>query len=188
MISKKYIQILRKFRKFHRYLGLSLAILLFISALTGVLLALKKEVELIQPSTQKGNSTALSNWQSLDVLAEKASQALYQAQPDQQGNPIDRLDVRPTKGIVKVLFENWQWEVQIDGQSGEVLSVAKRYSDWIEALHDGSIISDGFKLVSMNFLGIGIVFLICTGLWLWYGPKRLGLLKKRLRKKVKSKK
>jgi len=62
-----------------------------------------------------------------------------------------------------------------------VLSIDKRYSDWIESLHDGSIISDGFKLVSMNFLGMGLLFLIFTGLWLWYGPRRI-----RIKKRVKN--
>ena len=71
--------------------------------------------------------------------------------------------------------------MQVDGKSGEVLSIDKRYSDWIESLHDGSIISDGFKLVSMNFLGMGLLFLIFTGLWLWYGPRRI-----RIKKRVKN--
>jgi uncharacterized iron-regulated membrane protein len=91
------------------------------------------------------------------------------------------MDIRPSKGIVKILFEDGNWEVQVDGKSGEVLSIDKRYSDWIESLHDGSIISDGFKLVSMNFLGMGLLFLIFTGLWLWYGPRRI-----RIKKRVKN--
>ncbi|MEM1321037.1 MAG: PepSY-associated TM helix domain-containing protein [Bacteroidota bacterium] len=183
MISKRYIKVLREFRKFHRYLGLSLAILLVISALTGILLALKKDVDIIQPPTQKGQSKQLTEWQSLDQLAAKATAALAQAQPEQADNPINRLDVRPSKGIVKVLFKNQHWEVQIDGKSGEVLSIARRHSDWIEALHDGSIISDLFKLISMNFLGIGLLVLIVSGFWLWYGPKRFRSLKRRFSKR-----
>lgn len=171
------------FRVVHRYLGTTLAAFLAISALTGMLLALKKDVALIQPPTQKGIQKDLANWKSLDELALIARDALYAAQPSEKDNPVDRLDVRPTKGMVKVLFEEANWEVQLDGSNGKVLSIAKRHSDWIEALHDGSIISDGFKLFSMNFLGIGILFLITTGLWLWYGPRRLRRLKKRSPKK-----
>ena len=80
--------------------------------------------------------------------------------------------------MVKVLFEKGNWEVQIDGTSGEVKSIAKRYSDWIESLHDGSIISDGFKLVSMNVLGIGVLILMSSGIWLWYGPKVIREMKR----------
>jgi len=168
---KRYIQSLRDFRKFHRYTGLLLAVLLLISAVTGILLSLKKDVDIIQPPTQKGVSKDLSTWKSVAELSSLAKSAFYAAHPDQKGNNIDRLDVRPSKGIAKVLFEEGNWEVQIDGTSGEVKSIAKRYSDWIESLHDGSIISDGFKLISMNVLGIGVLILMGSGIWLWYGPK-----------------
>ena len=154
-------------------MGLSLALFLMISAVTGVLLALKKDVDIIQPPTQKGVSKELSDWKTLDEISLLATKAFHDTYPEQKENYIDKLDVRPSKGIVKVLFEEGNWEVQIDGKSGEVKSIAKRYSDWIESLHDGSIISDGFKLFSMNFLGIGLLFLIVTGFWLWYGPRQV---------------
>ena len=39
--------------------------------------------------------------------------------------------------------------------------------------------SDLFKLISMNGLGIGLLVLMLTGLWLWYGPRRYRRLKRR---------
>jgi uncharacterized iron-regulated membrane protein len=176
---KSFILNLRKTRVWHKWLGTSLAILLFISAITGVLLALKKEVAVIQPPTVKGSSKDLSTWLPLKEIDSIAYQALILAHPYEYENKVDRLDVRPSKGMVKALFSNGYWEVQVDGTSGEVLSIAKRHSDWIEALHDGSIVSDVFKLISMNVLGIGLVFIILTGLWLWYGPKRYRKLKRK---------
>ncbi len=180
---KSLVKGLRKFRVWHRYLGVVLAALLLISAITGVLLSLKKEVAWIQPPSEKGLHQDLRKWKSLDELSQLATKALSQKYPDQKGNPINKMDVRPSKGIVKVLFKNDYWEVQIDGATGEIKSMATRQSDWIESIHDGSIISDFFKLFSMNFLGIGVVLLVCSGLWLWYGPKRFRRLKRRLRKK-----
>jgi len=158
-------------------MGLSLALLLIISAITGVLLALKKDVDVIQPPTQKGVSKDLIEWKSISELKMLSITALHENYPEQKGNMVDRMDVRPSKGVVKVLFKDGNWEVQIDGKSGEILSIAKRYSDWIESLHDGSIVSDFFKLISMNFLGIGLLFLIATGFWLWYGPRRIRKIK-----------
>ena len=179
MKLKTLIKSLRDFRVFHRWMGLTLALLLMISAVTGVLLALKKEVEIIQPPTQRGVSENLAEWKSLDEIRAIAEKALHENYPEQKENFVDRMDARPSKGIVKVLFEAGNWEVQVDGKSGEVKSVEKRYSDWIESLHDGSIISDGFKLFSMNFLGIGLLFLIGTGVWLWYGPRRVRMKKRK---------
>lgn len=160
-------------RVWHRYLGLSLALLLVISASTGILLALKKDIAALQPPTVKGASKNLSKWKSIAELSNLAETALYTAEPSQQGNPISRLDIRPTKGMLKAIFKNGNWEVQLDGATGRVLSIDKRHSDWIESLHDGSIISDTFKLISMNFLGWGVLVLAASGFWLWYGPRRL---------------
>jgi len=178
MSLKRYIKSLRSFRKFHRFTGLLLALFILVSAITGILLSLKKDVALIQPPTQKGISKDLAAWKSIDELSRLATEAFYQAYPDQQTNLIDRMDVRPSKGVIKVLFEQGNWEVQIDGASGEIKSIAKRYSDWIESLHDGSIISDAFKLLSMNLLGLGLLILIGSGFWLWYGPKVVRAIKR----------
>lgn len=183
LIPERYIQSLRRFRAIHRLLGITLALLLLISAITGVLLALKKEVAIIQPPTIKGSSQELSNWKSISEIDSLAKDAFYTAHPDQKDNPIDRFDVRPSKGIIKVLFKNGYWEVQIDPVTSEVKSIAKRHSDWIEALHDGSIVSHLFKLISMNFLGFGLLALITTGLWLWYGPKKIRQKKSIIREK-----
>ena len=149
-----------------------------ISAVTGILLSLKKEVDLIQPPTQKGISKELSEWKSIDEIAIIARDAFQKMHPEID-NTIHRLDVRPSKGIVKVIFKKGYWEIQVDGQSGQVKSIARRHSDWIEALHDGSIVNHIFKLISMNILGIGLIFMIITGLWLWYGPKRYRKLKRK---------
>ena len=184
MIPEKYIQSLRKFRALHRLLGVTLALLLLISAVTGILLALKKEVAILQPPTAKGISQELSQWKSFSEIDSLAKAAFYLAHPNQMDNSIDRFDVRPSKGIVKVLFKKGYWEVQIDPLSGEIKSIARRHSDWIEALHDGSIVSDLFKLISMNFLGFGLLALIASGLWLWYGPKKIRKKKTLIREKI----
>ncbi|MGK7389412.1 MAG: PepSY domain-containing protein [Candidatus Cyclobacteriaceae bacterium M2_1C_046] len=157
----------RKWRRVHYYLGLSIALFLFISASTGLLLGYKKELSILQPPTQKGVSTHLNNWLPLDEIAIQANNAVN----SRNGLIIDRMDIRPDKGVVKVTYKPGYWEVQVDGTTGEVLSVAKRHSDLIEQIHDGSIISDSFKLISMNILGLGILILIFSGIWLWYGPK-----------------
>ena len=50
---------------------------------------------------------------------------------------INRIDVRPSRRMLKVWAKS-NWEIQIDTQSGEVLQVAYRRSDLVEAIHDGS--------------------------------------------------
>ena len=175
---KKLVQRLRTFRVWHRTIGIIVAVFLLISSVTGMLLALKKNVSVIQPPTQKVSFTKTDSWLTIPELQQKGVFALEKKYPNQNGNEVKRIDIRPDKGIAKVIFENGNWEVQLNAINGEALSIEKRYSDWIESLHDGSIISDLFKLISMNLLGIGVIFMIFSGLWLYFGPKRFRKLRK----------
>lgn len=113
------------------------------------------------------------------MLEKIAASALVDFMHPDSVPALDRIDVRPEKGIAKFIFGR-QMEVQIDGATGEVLHIGKRHSDWIEDLHDGSLFDDllkiegepikvGYTLVS----GLALLGFCFTGVWLWYGPKFL---------------
>jgi uncharacterized iron-regulated membrane protein len=168
---------LRNFRVYHRYLGLFLGVFIFISSVTGILLGWKKDVDLLQPPTQKGATTDLQQWLPIAELSSRSLAGLDSAEAISD-NPIDRIEARLDKGIVKTIFKEGSWEVQLDASTGQVLSVARRHSDWIEKIHDGSIISDLFKLISMNVLGFGLLILSLTGFFLWFYPKKIRKIKR----------
>lgn len=186
MNIKRQTKVLRDFRKVHRMTGAALFFFFFIIAITGLALGWKKHsAGTILPDTQKGTSTALADWLPLDHLAGQAIAAVEAQLPAGTSTVIDRMDVRPGKGVVKVRFEGHHWGVQVDGATGEVLQVAKRHSDWIEALHDGSIVEGWlgigggyFKLAYTSITGLALLLFTVTGFWLWQGPKRLRAAKK----------
>jgi len=97
---------------------------------------------------------------------------------------VDRIDIRPDKGIAKVTFKTHFTEVQLDGFSGEVLSIGTRHSDWIEKVHDGSIVDfylggdEATKLVYSTLTALGLIFMSVSGFYLWYFPKVIRKLKK----------
>jgi uncharacterized iron-regulated membrane protein len=169
MIIQNLVHRLRQFRSIHKWVGISVVLFMLITSITGVMLGWKKNVELLQPATLKGESTDVARWVSFEKISQSALRAIDSV--TQEENPIDRLDVRFDKGIIKVLFTKGYWEVQVDATTGKALSVAQRHADWIEHIHDGSIISDFFKIMYINYIGIGLLFLSITGFWLWYGPK-----------------
>lgn len=173
---KKVSKNTRRWRRIHYYTGLTIAILLLISATTGILLGWKKDIDVLQPPTVKGNARHLSEWITLSELEHIADEAIKKTLRGRF--ELDRMDVRPSHGVVKITYTPGYWQVQVDGATGKVLSIEKRYSDLIEQIHDGSIINDGFKLVSMNFLGISVVIMIISGLWLWYAPRKIRRLKR----------
>jgi len=169
MIIRTLVHRLRQFRSIHKWIGISVALFMLITSTTGVLLGWKKNVEILQPATLKGSSATIAEWVSFETVAVSALRAIDSV--THKANSVDRLDVRFDKGIIKVLFTNGYWEAQVDAATGKTLSVARRHADWIEHIHDGSIISDFFKLIYTNYIGFGLLFLSITGFWLWYGPK-----------------
>ena len=170
-------QVTRLYRKLHRWTAIPLLAFMLLMGITGVLLGWKKQVELLPP-TQRGASVSVQTWLPMEqVMAQAQRYAVDSLAIDPA---IDRLDLRPGKGIVKVRFEAGFREVQLDLQSGKVLSVGRRYSDLVEAIHDGSILDryinlgkDAFKLSYSTLSGLGLMLLSISGFWLWYNPRRM---------------
>ena len=91
---------------------------------------------------------------------------------------LDRIDIRPDKGVVKFVFVEHYWGVQLDGATGEVLHIERRRADFIENVHDGSVLDylagtgGQIKLAYTSIMGVALLTFTLTGFWLWYGPKR----------------
>lgn len=174
----------RWYRKLHRFIGAALFVFFFFIAVTGLLLGWKKHSNgYILPNTEKGTTTNMAQWLSLDSLETIALNAITIALPEQR-HSLDRMDVRPDKGIVKVSFKENYHEVQLDGSTGKVLAINFRKSDILEQIHDGSILDSAFnittgaiKLSYTTMVGLGLLFLTISGFWLWYNPKRIRKLK-----------
>lgn len=171
----------RDSRKIHRWGGIIIALPFLIILISGLFLQVKKEVPWVQPKSQRGITKNPSiSFDDILAVAATVPEAEINSWDD-----INRLDVRPSKGIVKVRAQN-QWEVQIDTKTAEVLQVEFRRSDIIESLHDGSWFHEAAKL--WLFLPVNIIVLVLwiTGIYLFLVPylskrknkKRLEELKK----------
>ena len=143
-------------RLFHRWGAIITAGPVLFVIITGLLLLLKKDVAWIQPPTQKGTPFELTlTFDQILEIAKTVPEADIKSWDD-----IDRLDVRPSKGILKIRAEN-RGEIQIDTRTGDILQVALRRSDLIESLHDGSVFHEKAKL--WVFLPSALILL---GLWI----------------------
>ena len=151
-------------RKLHRVGALLIAVPLLVVVATGILLQVKKQSSWVQPPTARGSSQELAL--SFDaILAAAVSAGAGIA----SWEDVDRLDVRPSKGVVKVRGVN-RMEVQVDTKTGTVLQVAYRRSDLIESLHDGSWFHDTAKLAIFLPSGVVLFGLWGTGVYLWLLP------------------
>lgn len=167
-------------RRWHRFAAIAIAVPFLIVIVSGLLLQMKKEFTWIQPPTVNGRDTIpeLSFERILEATAR-----VPEAQVETWGD-ISRLDVRPSKGMLKVQCRNGV-EVQLDAASGEVLQVATRRSDLIEGLHDGSFFADAAKLWIFLPSGLVVLFLWVSGLYLWWLPGSMRRRKKKRRKATK---
>jgi len=181
---KKQAKWVRYFRWLHRKVSLAFFIFILIMTITGILLGLKKPTGLLAP-TQKGVSTELSIWLPVHTLQQKAERYLHDSISKELSVELDRVDIRPDKGIVKFIYKHHYHGLQLDGVTGDLLSIETRSSDFIEALHDGSILDDltgtggeQFKVSYSVLVGVSLLLLILSGLWLWYGPRRIRKMKR----------
>ncbi len=178
---KKQSKLIRVFRKIHRTTAIMLFVFFFFIAGTGILLGWKKHSNgKLLPETKKGTSTELTDWLPLDSLYRNACLILHDSVSPDLSTEIERIDVRKDMGSVKFVFKNHNYGIQLDGATGELLQVAKRRSDFIENLHDFSIMDKMFgtpgefiKLIYTSIMGLGLLTFTVTGFWLWYGPKKL---------------
>ncbi len=140
-------------RKIHFWATIFVMIPLFIITITGIALMFKKQSSWIQPPTVAGSTSTPTVFFETILDSVKASSGSSVASWDE----IDRIDVRPNKGVAKVQLKNGI-EIQVDLASGKVLQSAFRRSDIIEQIHTGEYFGDWVKYGL--FLTAAIIFFI----------------------------
>jgi hypothetical protein len=174
-------KVIRWARKLHRYSGIFLFIFFFVVGITSILLGWKKDSGgYLLPDTAKGTSSNLEEWLPVEELHKIALHSLHDTLGSEEIFAVDRMEIRKNDGVVKVSFKNSYHGLQLDGATGKLLQFGPRRSDFIEDLHDGSILDDLletdsniFTLLYSTILGAALLLFTMTGIWLWYGPKRM---------------
>jgi len=152
-------------RLVHKWVSIVIAIPLLVVFITGILLLTKKEFAFIQPPTARGEGTIPSiNFDQVLSIANTVERAQINNWDD-----IDRLDVRPSKGIIKIRSRNLI-EIQVDSRTGDILHVAKRRSDFIESIHDGTFFQKKANLWLMLPIAITALVMSVTGIIMFFIP------------------
>lgn len=164
-------------RKVHYWASFIAAVPILVIIASGILLQMKKQVDWVQPPEKRGSS-------KVPVVDFAKIMSAVQSVPSLNVNgweDVDRVDVRPGKGIAKVTLLN-RWEVQVDLGTGDVLQTAYRRSDLIEQIHDGSFFAgDWTKLGLFLPAGLTLLLLWLSGIWMIWVPLK-GKRKRRLQR------
>lgn len=153
-------------RKVHHWAGFFAAVPILVIIASGLLLQMKKQWNWVQPPEHRGSVTA----PGIDFNRIMASLQSVQSLGVTGWDDVDRIDVRPGRGIAKVTLMS-RWEAQIDLGTGVVLQTAYRRSDLIESIHDGSFFAGDWTKLGL-FLPAGAVLLLLwlTGIWMVWFP------------------
>lgn len=153
-------------RKVHYWTTAFVAVPVLIILGSGLALQVKKYSAWVQPDEQCGTGgvPALDLEGILSVVRQETD--LHVSGWDD----INRMDVRPGRGMAKVLLHSG-WEVQVDLGTGRVLQSAYRRSDLIESIHDGSFFAGELTKLGLFLpIGIGLLLMWITGLWMFWLP------------------
>ncbi len=141
-------------RKYHYALGIVVIAPWMIVAASGVLLQIRYEVPWVMPQLHKGIGR-VPTVEFEDVLA---SARLLPNAGVKDWKDVWRVYVYPNRGIISIRAKNRQ-QIQFDAQTGELLDVSVRRTDFIEDIHEG-------KWMGMNLWLFLPVHFASTLLWM----------------------
>ncbi len=162
----------------HLWLGVLSTVALIAISITGILLNHKRGLGLM-PDVRHKPTGEFAGSIPLERLAHAALLAAPEAARGgwKDGEPvdvsvIDRMDVRPRNGYVKVrLRDKTSTEVTVDIASGTVLHVGARGDVFLEQLHSGEALGGANFVILSDIAAIALVLTLITGYWLWLVPK-----------------
>ena len=162
----------------HLWLGVIVTVALVGISVTGILLNHKRGLGLM-PDVPHEPTAPFEQAIPLERLAQAALLAVPEsARGDwKPGQPvdvrlIDRMDVRPRDGFVKVrLRDKASTEATVDINTGKVIHVGRRGDVFLEKLHSGEIFGGQPYVLLSDIAAIGLLITLITGYWLWLAPK-----------------
>ena len=150
----------------HLWLGVLFTVALVAISVTGILLNHKRGLGLMPdvaaaPPQRFADALPLARLAAIGVAAGGGDGL----------TAVDRMDVRPRDGYVKVrLRDAASTEATVDLVTGRVLHVGARGDVFLERLHSGEAFG-GRGVLLGDAAAVALVATLLTGYWLWLAPK-----------------
>ncbi len=167
------VRLARVTRQFHKWVGMLLALVMSVLAVTGGFVAFKKEVEYLQPASRSGVAGTL---EQVIPPGQVAHIVTSLGLPGVHGTEqIDRIELRPSRRMYKVrLVQDDAWssprEIQVDAVNGAVLNRGLRGDQLWMDIHSFAVFGEVTKLVVMTLAGLALLWLALSGLYLFFFP------------------
>lgn len=149
-------------RKYHRIVSLIIVLPFSLVLLTGILLQLRQQVEAIQPKAVPMEKVEGKPLLSLDDM--------LSASGETPAN-VDQIIWRPAKFHLALRLKDGR-EIQMHPQTGVILKDAKRYTNILIELHQGSFFTQWAQYGIFLPTGLGVLFLTISGLVIYPWRKK----------------
>lgn len=147
---------LQVYKKIHLFFALTFAVPIFIIFSSGLILLIKSFVPNIQPPIVETMDIPGKPRLSLDEI--------------KQDPTIDQIIYRPSKNTISIRYKN-DMEKQIHAQTGEVLNYAKRHTNWIIRIHQGTYFAEWVKEFIFIPTAVALQIIWITGLVVYFKTK-----------------
>lgn len=152
----------KNLRVWHRYFSMIFLLPLLLIAVTGFLLSIRSYTPWIQaPAVKATPGWPSVNLETLWVKAQNISDADLKT-----FNNLKSIEIRPKSGTIHFRAQNG-YEIQFDGQTGEILSSAKRWTPFLVKIHEGTFLPNLLKNIIFIPAGLVLIFLSMTGLYIF---------------------
>lgn len=148
-------------RKYHRIISVIIALPFTVTLLTGIVLQLRQQFDVIQPKPVKMERIEGQAILSLEEML-KAS-----GQPEQ----VEQIVWRPKKFHLSMRMQDGR-ELQVHPQTGEVLKSAYRMTNILIDLHQGSFFTTWAQYGIFFPSALGVLFLTLSGLMIYPWRKK----------------
>lgn len=162
----------------HLWLGVLVTVALVAISVTGILLNHKRGLGLMpdvphEPTAPFEHAIPLERMAHAALLAVPASaRGTWNPGDPVDVRLIDRMDVRPRDGYVKVRFrDKASTEATVDIASGKVIHVGTRGDVFLEKLHSGEIFGGQPYVLLSDIAAVALMITLITGYWLWLAPR-----------------
>jgi uncharacterized iron-regulated membrane protein len=149
-------------RKYHRIVSLIVVLPFALVLLTGILLQLRQQFDVIQPKAVKMEKVEGQAILSLDEMVKASGETPAN---------IDQVVWRPGKFHLAMRLKDGR-EIQMHPQTGEILKNAKRYTNILIDLHQGTFFTQWGQYGIFFPAALGMLFLTISGLVIYPWRKK----------------
>ncbi|AGH94815.1 PepSY-associated TM helix domain-containing protein [Pseudobdellovibrio exovorus] len=163
----------RFFRKWHRWISIVIAIPFTVTLITGLVMATRGFNTWVQPDYPKFKAELKLNFDDILKIAQEVPEAKIQSWKD-----VSQIDVRPANANIRVRSKHDMWEVQINGETGEITSSAPRRQSFLVSLHEGTYFGPFVRYGIFFPSSLGVLFLMISGIYLIFKHYKTKLSKR----------